>query len=287
MSKPHVAFVTSDKNGGRITDDDQILADALVDSGCEVSAAVWSDAGIAWQDYDAIVIRSSWDYHLRSEEFAGWLERIADLPVWNPVATLRGNMHKSYLLDLAETGLPVVETRLYRARERCDLKALRDETGWQEFVVKPAISATAHNTWRSNGIDTGEAQARVNEALAGSDLLIQPLISQVIDDGEYSYLFFGGGFSHAVLKRARPGDFRVQSDFGGSVERVFPDADLRVQSQRIADAIPGDWLYARIDVVNIDGRLMLMELELIEPHLFAAESSDAPGLFRDAVLARL
>ena len=235
--------------------DDRLLRDALVRRGAEARAVVWDDASVDWRAFDAIVVRSTWDYHKRIDEFRAWLDRMDGLPLWNPPSVLRWNTHKAYLLDLQARGIEIVPTLLVPAGS--------------SFIVKPAVSATAFRTERH---------------AADTDVLIQPFVPEVLTDGELSFMFLGQKFSHAVRKRAASGDFRVQNEFGGSAERFEPDEDLIAQAARIAAALGDEWLYARIDCVVRDGRLILMELEASEPSLFLdAESAER---FADAIVSR-
>ena len=232
--------------------DDRVRRDALVRRGAEARAVVWDDASVEWRAFDAIVIRSTWDYHTRIGEFRAWLDAMEGLPLWNPPDVLRWNTHKSYLLELQARGIAIVPT-LYVPRGA-------------SYIVKPAVSATAFRTERHENDD---------------DLLIQPFVPEVVDDGELSFVFLGRRFSHAVRKRAAGGDFRVQSDFGGTAERFAPAPELIAQAEEIASMLGERWLYARIDCVVRDERLLLMELEATEPSLFLDEAS--AERFADAI----
>lgn len=231
--------------------DDRLLLDHL-----PARAVPWDDATVDWNEFDAIVLRSTWDYHKRIDEFRAWIDRLdaSGAPLWNPPALLRWNTHKRYLIDLAARGVNVVPTLL------CS-----------RVVIKPAVSATAYRTSVLDPFD--------------QEMLVQPFIDEVVTSGEWSLVFFAGAFSHAVIKRARPGDFRVQSDFGGSHERAQPDASLIAGAQDILRAVEEPWLYARVDGVVRDGRLLLMELEMTEPSLFL--DAAAAARFADAIMNAL
>ncbi|HET8775092.1 MAG TPA: hypothetical protein VFP80_14925, partial [Thermoanaerobaculia bacterium] len=162
--------------------DDRLLRDALVRRGVDVRAVVWDDPDAGWRSFDAIVVRSTWDYHKRLDEFRAWLDRMEGLPLWNPPAVLRWNTHKSYLFDLQARGIAIVPTLLVPRG--------------QGFIVKPAVSATAFRTERHE---------------TDCDVLVQPFVPEIVTDGELSFVFLGRRFSHAVRKRAASGDFRVQS----------------------------------------------------------------------------
>jgi glutathione synthase/RimK-type ligase-like ATP-grasp enzyme len=242
--------------------DDRLLRDALQRRGVDACAVVWDDPDVDWRTFDAIVIRSTWDYHKRVDDFRAWLDAMEGLPLWNPPSLLRWNIHKSYLLELEARGVSIVPTLLVRRGEEMP------HVPWPDVVVKPAVSATAYRTAR--GLERLDC-----------DMLVQPFVPEIVQDGELSFVFLGRQFSHAVRKRASDGDFRVQTDFGGSAERFAPHADLIAQAENIAATLGEEWLYARVDCVVRDGRLLLMELEATEPSLFL--DAAAAERFADAI----
>lgn len=256
--------------------DDQLLQTALLRRGYAADAVVWDDPTVDWQRYDAVVVRSCWDYHRRPDDFRGWIDRLERLGVrlWNPPALLRWNLDKRYLRDLADRGVPVVPTVYLERGAAPDLGALLRERGWNEAVVKPAIAATSFHTWRTPTVTATADQERFAALLAERALLVQPLLPQIVA-GEWSLLFFDGRFSHAVLKRPAPGDFRSQDEFGGTAERSEPPPGVVGQAQAVLEAIAGPCLYARVDGLLVDGVFTLMELELIEPSLFLGLAPEA------------
>lgn len=265
--------------------EDAPLRAALAERGAEVEVRRWDDPAVAWGETVA-VLRTPWDYVTRLSAFCAWLDRLHEAGgrVHNPLPTLRWNLHKGYLIELAEAGVEVTPTRLLRQGEAVDLDALRAETGWGELVVKPAISAGAHGTYRAHP-DDPQVPARVAASLAAGDTLVQPFLPEVLG-GELSLIFFAGAFSHAVLKVPTPGDYRVQSDFGGAVlplKAVAPP--VLAAAEAALAAAPVAWSYARVDGVLLAGRFVLMELELLEPELFLTQHPDAPARFAQALLA--
>jgi glutathione synthase/RimK-type ligase-like ATP-grasp enzyme len=259
--------------------DDRLLAAALRERGAAVEACVWDDAAVSWTAFDAVVLRSTWDYHLRVDEFHAWLDAMerGGVPLWNPSALVRANLHKSYLLDLAKRGIATVPTELLVRGETRTAREVMRARGWERAVVKPAVSATAYQTVVLDADSDADRDAQ------SADLLVQPFLEEIATAGEWSFVFLGQDFSHAVLKRPRSGDFRVQNDFGGSAERQVPPAPLLADAQRVVSAITPPWLYARVDGISHDGRLVLMELELTEPSLFLDET--AAARFAQAIVA--
>ncbi len=269
--------------------DDRLAAGALEDLGIGGEPAVWDDPGVRWSRYDAVVVRSCWDYHLREAELRRWIARLEALsvPLWNPPALLRWNMNKHYLRDLAAQGVPTLPTVWLERGGRAGLPDLLAANGWDQAVVKPTVSASAHETWRTSRDAAPDQQRRFEALLARGGVMVQRFAEEIETAGEWSLLFFGGRFSHAVLKRPRPGDFRVQTEHGGvAVSAVPPPAVLDRAGQALA-AVPGPWLYARVDGCGNGGDFQLMELEMLEPWLFFAHDPEAPGRFAAALVETL
>jgi glutathione synthase/RimK-type ligase-like ATP-grasp enzyme len=272
-----------------LTPDDQLGAAALRARGVDVRPGIWDDPSVDWPNCDAVVFRSPWEYHRRIDAFRAWLDRLdqAGVRTINPMPTLRWNLHKFYLRELEEAGVRLIPTAFVECGARASLAALLAERGWREVVVKPAISAGANETWRVAAPVSPEDDARFQRDARCRDTLVQQFATPILTEGEWSLLFFGGRFSHAVVKRPAAGDFRVQWYYGGAFEGVAPGAALIEQAERVLAAAPVEHTYARVDGVVIDGRFALMELELLEPALWLGADPAAPGRFAGAVLASL
>ena len=286
----NIALVTYDAQP-RATDDDRYLVDALVGRGVSVDERPWSDPTARWEQYDAVIVRSCWDYFHRADDFHRWLDELEarGARVFNATTTLRWNADKAYLRDLDAFGVPVIPTHWIDRGAASSLDDVRKRTGWSELVVKPAVSGGAHRTWRASPGDLADDK-RLSAMAADGTVLVQPLVDEIESEGEWSLIFFDGRFSHAVIKRPRSGDFRVQKEHGGTVEPIVPpasiiaDAARALEGARPAGAIP---LYARVDGCVVDGTLMLMELEVLEPELFLRTDAGAGDRLASALLARL
>jgi glutathione synthase/RimK-type ligase-like ATP-grasp enzyme len=268
---------------------DRLLQGELQRQGVEVVAPLWDDPAIRWSEFDSVVIRSCWDYHLRLAEFLAWVERLETqrVALWNPASLIRMNAHKAYLRAFESAGIPVVPTAWVEARSRKSLGEILGEREWTEAVVKPAVSASATGTWRVSweGARSTEVAERFGSMARAGDLLVQRFLPEIASIGEWSFVFLAGEFSHAVLKAPAPGDFRVQAELGGRAVAQEPSASLIAQAKAVARVVPEPWLYARVDGVEVGGRLLLMEVELIEPELFLefhpeAAARMARGLLR-------
>jgi glutathione synthase/RimK-type ligase-like ATP-grasp enzyme len=271
-----------------LSPDDRLLLPALAALAIQAGPAVWDDPGTPWERYDAVVVRSCWDYHHKADRFDEWTRRLetAGMPLWNPPAVLRWNARKTYLRELEEAGVPVVPTRFIESPGGPDLDAVLHDAGWREVVVKPVVSASAFETWRAER-GREEDGERFRQLVGRMPVMVQPFLPEIEREGEWSFCFFGGEYSHAVLKRPRPGDFRVQSDHGGVYHLADPAGALIEQAAAALGAAGNRTLYARVDGCVVRGELHLMELELLEPALFLALHPDAPDRFAAALAAAL
>jgi hypothetical protein len=271
-----------------LTDDDRPLIGALEKLGMPALPVRWDDESVALDAFQALVLRSTWDYHLRVAEFERWLTRVeqAGVPLWNPVALVRWNMHKRYLRELAEAGVMIPKTQWVNSGTAMQLRDVMDAEGWSEAIVKPAISASATDTSRVQADDAGDA-GRFDELLQRSDLLVQEIVPEVASVGEWSLMFIGGTFSHATLKRPRAGDFRVQQELGGSAVPASASTVAIATAAGIMSHLPHAPLYARIDGVVTPRGFMLMEVECIEPVLFFGHSPGSHDRFAHALKERL
>ncbi|MFC0624002.1 ATP-grasp domain-containing protein [Kribbella deserti] len=282
---PRLALATSAEHA-QLHEDDLPLLAALREAGLDAVPVVWTDPSIDWSSYDAVLLRSIWDYHKRYLEFTEWLGQLdkAGVRLLNDSALVRWNADKRYLLELREKGVAIVPTQV--AAGACLREVVGGLTG-QEIVVKPTVSASATHTVR--GIAGSAELAAELDKLPDGAYLVQPFQREVTADGEWSLLYFDGQFSHAVLKRAADGDFRIQQEFGGTSEAIEPPpAALEVAERTLASLdvrVPP--VYARIDGIMAGGRFLLMEAELIEPYLFLPDHPAAYTRFADVVTTRL
>jgi glutathione synthase/RimK-type ligase-like ATP-grasp enzyme len=282
---PSVAFATYRDEPG-ITADDAPAADGLRRAGVAVTPVVWDGSDPNWARFDAVVIRSAWDYFRKADRFERWvlgfMARGARL--WNPPDAVLWNINKRYLLDLAARGVNVVPTEYLTAAAHPHLRAILERRGWGEAVVKPAVAAGADGAWRTSLSSATADQARLVEQLDAGEALVQSYMPEIGSRGEWSLVFFGLEYSHAVLKRPRSGDFRVQEHLGGRTMQAEPGRGLVSQARAAVAAVGQPLLYARVDGVERDGRLVLMELEIIEPSLFLGLRPGAAGRFAEAIM---
>lgn len=265
--RPHVAVVTC-RDLPVPASDDALLVDALGAEAVTSTLVPWDEDDVDWSFFAGVVLRSTWDYHRRLDEFLGWVVRAgADTPMWNPPAVVEANAHKRYLLGLADAGVPVVPTTLVPRHTHLDLAELVAAHG--DVVVKPAVGAGARSTYRVRTAGDLDASTLAELTEAG-DVLVQPFVPSIVSHGETSVVWLDGGTAHAWRARPTDGDFRVERGPTGVVETIDPSptqvevAEAAVASVRDAGH---DLISARVDLVEIDGEPHVMELELIEPDL--------------------
>jgi glutathione synthase/RimK-type ligase-like ATP-grasp enzyme len=266
--------------------DDQLLLPALADLGITGVPVVWNDANADWGKFDAVVVRSCWDYHRNIAAFRSWLDRLERerVAVWNPTAVLRWNSDKTYLHDLADRGVPTIPTARIARGLTASIDAVLDAYRWTQIVVKPCVSASGYETHAFDVPLDHAAREIIRRVLATGDLLVQPFADESPAVGEYSFVFLDGAFSHAALKRATGDEFRVQREHGGTLEPIDASPPLVREARRVLDAVGAETLYARVDGILRDGRFMLMELELIEPNLFLGMQREAPARLAKAIV---
>ena len=267
------------------TASDALLAAALRARGVRVHHRAWDAIDPAHAAGQLLCLRSTWDYHLRGAEFAARLARCeaAGAMIANPAALVRWNMDKDYLRELAAAGVAMPAAEWFAPHERPDVDALRARHGWDDVVVKPRISATAHGTHRlSPGQTLGEAEWA--PALA-SGAIVQRFVPEVVN-GELSLVYFAGQYSHAARKTPQPGDYRVQSQFGGRYAIAEASAAACELAEAALAAAPARATYARVDLLETADGPLLMELELIEPELFLTLHPAAAATFAGALLAQ-
>jgi glutathione synthase/RimK-type ligase-like ATP-grasp enzyme len=282
----HISFVTNEA-WPSLTPDDQLLADYLRNKGVLVTASIWNDKHIDWSMFDAIILRSTWDYHQKIDEFKVWLKRLeaASRPVLNPVSIVKWNLNKGYLVELHDAEKHVPPFAFCRQNSNESLQQLFETRGFAKAVVKPAVSGGSFNTWVSDASSAIDDEPKFKAMLDTGDVIVQKFMDEIVDEGELSLMFFNKKYSHTILKRAKQGDFRVQSKFGGTVEKFEPAQEIVQYAESLLTEIKEPLLYARVDGVVSNGRFYLMELELIEPALFMEYDAKACENFYRALQA--
>lgn len=263
-----LAVLQGKEAGGR--KENQRLREALERQGATVRCIAWDGPEEEWCGIDALVIRTTWNYHLHANAFRAFLERrtAQGCRCFNSAALMNWNVDKRYLMDLDEAGIPIVPTRYLMQGDTLAALALPADWLSHPVVVKPTVSASAYDTLR---FDTGRQLLESDELIRlhrQHDVMVQPF-QHHIAEGEVSLVAIGGELMHAVRKVPAVGEFRVQGAYGGRIVEYLPDENDHALVNAIMTALPEIPAYARVDIVNDNDRhTALMELELIEPQLF-------------------
>lgn len=272
----NIAFVTY-KGFPDLTADDKTLAGYLAGKNIRVDTVLWDDEQVSWLQYDAIVLRSTWDYFDRVDEFDAWLQKLEQLNcrVFNPVPVMQWNKNKNYFIDFSQKGIQLPPYHYCLKNNGEKLVDILKKNNWAKAVVKPSVSGGALNTWVTELHSASADEASFAELLQNGDVIVQKFMDEIVTEGELSLVFFNKKFSHAICKRAKQGDFRVQTQFGGVATPFEPDELLLQQSLDLLKTINEPLLYARVDGIIVDGQFNLMELELIEPVLSVYSNENA------------
>ncbi|NVB37696.1 hypothetical protein G6O69_07615 [Pseudenhygromyxa sp. WMMC2535] len=283
--------------------DDRPLHAALARRGASVEQPCWDDPEVDWASFDAVVIRTTWDYQHRCQDFVRWAEAVeARTRLFNPAAVVAWNTDKRYLRELGERGVALAPSLWLEPGEAVDLRAAVADFASERAFFKPVVGASAVGTRRFSTTDADELAAAAADLdahlAAGEAMILQPYLASVEDQGELSVLVYDGEPCYGVRKIPVPGDYRVQDDYGASDEPWQPDEaarelvarSLAALGQRIRELGGRDeaLLYARVDMLrDHEGALVLNELELVEPSLFFRHDPRAGEGFADALLRRL
>ena len=263
--------------------DEEPLSHALHRARVSHRICAWDDPDVDWSKAQLTIPRSTWDYYREPEAFAAWMEYVdAVSTLHNSAKLMRWNMHKGYLGDLRERGVPVVPTVLVGKGSSITLAEICSARSWKRVVVKPAVGAASYLAQSA----TADALDEVpwSQRLAERDMLVQPFIESVNTYGERSLMVIDGELTHSVRKSPR---LSGEDEHASEAQPIEPAlADLARQAvSRIADEAP---LYARVDMVLDDaGEPMISELELIEPTLFFPQDPAACERFANGVRRRL
>ena len=271
-----------------MSESDGLVKRALEARGATVAVRAWNAPDASFDGFDAVIFRSNWDYHHAAEDFLTWLARweTAGVAFWNPPDLVRWNLSKRYLLDLDKAGVPVVPTVILEDGDAALLPSVMAERGWLLAVVKPLLSASAHDTTLVPLAEAPAVARAVADGRIRRPVMVQPFVEEIRRRGEWSLVFIDGTLTHAALKHPGDGDFRVQPRFGGRAAAARPDAAVAAVGRRALDALPLAPLYARVDGVETAAGFTIMEVELHEPGLFFPLAPEAAEAFADAILRR-
>ena len=264
--------------------DDAPLIESLKAKGVDVHQPAWTDE-INWENFDATIIRTTWDYHHNIDAFLDWVGRVPRL--FNNAEIIKWNANKSYLKEMESKGAVIAPTAWIPANAISCIKEIMNEFDTSYGFIKPQIGACASDTFRFKLDDYDKAQSFLNERVC-MEMMVQPYIESVETIGELTAIYFAGSFSHGVQKIPVKGDYRVQDDFGAKdMPYAFAEDEVALMDELLT-LVPQyqSLLYARFDFLKSkEGTLLLNELELIEPSMFFRHCLHSPHLFADAIIS--
>jgi len=250
--------------------EEQLLKSALEKQGLTVEITYWDNPSYDWSKTKSVIFRTIWDYFEKFEEFFKWLDEIKhQTQLINSYELVKWNIDKHYLKDLNENGINIVPTYFAKQNTKESLLDISNKMDWDDLVIKPAISAAAFQTFKILNNQINEKEELFQQLIKNRDMLVQPFFETISEFGEASLMIFDGKFSHAILKKAKEGDFRVQDDFGGTVHDYSPSIEEVEFALKVIKACKSAPLYGRVDIVwDQEKNIYLSELEIIEPELW-------------------
>lgn len=263
--------------------EDKILRDALESRGFRVGRFAWSRKDIDWSQSKYLLFRTTWDYHNKWKQFIDWLNKTKQESTFiNPIETIVWNFDKRYLLELENRGVNIAKTKVFEKGVEGKLKDAFSHFKIEELVLKPLISAGGRHTYRIKKENCEALEEVFRDLLKEEAMMLQEFQNDVPVNGEISLMFFGGKYTHSILKLAKSGDFRVQDDFGGSVhDHEASEEEVKFAKYALSQIQPIP-VYARVDVFRDNyGNLALAEIELIEPELWFRNYPEAAEVFAD------
>lgn len=265
--------------------EDQLLKEALESKGLKVYRTNWDDNQFDWSTTRFVIFRTTWDYFDRYQEFSEWLSFVSTKTnLINSEELIRWNVDKHYLNQLYQNGVNIPPTCFIEKGEKRSLFEIAAQFNWNEFILKPVVSGAARHTYRFEK-PTEELSQLFATLIQDEAFMIQEFQQQIVSKGEVAYMVFGGKFSHAVLKTAKQGDFRVQDDFGGTISDYFPSKEEIAFIEDVFQKIAPTPVYARIDVIwDNNDKLSVGEVELIEPELWFRRNTNSSKALAEAVI---
>ncbi|XP_064645375.1 uncharacterized protein LOC135498833 isoform X2 [Lineus longissimus] len=295
-AKDKIAIVicSDDLTGSWISQEDEALRNALAERNLDFTQVAWDDQDACWEDYSAILIRYTFDYVKKAEEFRTWVEErksIGKPRMWNSPDVILWNAHKRYLEYFRENGVNVPEiVYCEKGSAAPELIEVLSRRGWDKAVVKPAVSCGSYRLFAIETTDARAKQAEFEKYLQEGDMMIQRYVPEIKSNGEYSLMYFDKMFSHAVIKFPADGDFRTSPCLGViGIEPIDPPKHVLKMADRVVSLVKEDsLLYARVDVIELEnGEVTLIELEVIEPVLHLARKEGAADTFVAALVRNM
>ncbi len=273
----------------QVITEDLLVQKALETKGLKVIRTYWDNSKFDFSSAEIVLFRTIWDYFHRFDEFSKWLNNVkTKTKLINPPELIYWNIDKHYLNDLSENGINIPPTIFIEKGDTRNLKDLHIETGWPEMILKPAISGAGRHTYKLSENNIATHEIIYKQLIQNEAMMLQEFQYKITEKGEAAFILFNGKFSHAILKKAKYGDFRVQDDFGGTVHPYNAKLKEIKFAEEIVSLCSPLPLYARVDIIwDNDNKPAIGESELIEPELWFRNHPSAADVFAEAILEKL
>ena len=262
---------------------DNLIVNPLEEMGWICDQVPWdTNKLIDWDQYDSVIIRSTWNYQENFLKFINVLKEInsssADLQ--NPIDIVEWNLNKQYLKDLEDKNIKIVPSQWFKNFIPKEIIQSFLNFNSKKIIIKPCISANADFTYILEEKTALSKLKTLKKDFIDKEFIIQPFIQDIKNEGEYSLIYFGNTLSHVLLKTPKVGDFRVQEEHGGTLKSIInPEQALFRFGKNVINKLPRTCLYSRVDIVRNKNEFLLMEVELIEPSLYFNMDSKSPKKF--------
>lgn len=287
----NIALITYEDKGAydspTVENEDDKLLLFLKEKGLSIELVIWNDEKVNWENYQLAILKSPWNYFDLYEDFKTWLNLLEkkNIRLLNPIDVVRWNADKHYLKEIESAGLNITPSIFITNGDEINLNVFFEKFNTDKLIVKPCISGGAKNTFKVTLDNVEEINQKLRLLIQKEDFIIQPFLAEILESGEWSFIFFNGIYSHTLVKKAKQGDFRVQPAHGGSVHVQNPDQNLIEIAAEYVKLFAKNCLYARVDGTFVNNQFLLMELELIEPFLFLNTSNQNYGNYYNALKA--
>ncbi|TXN35611.1 hypothetical protein FVB32_13615 [Flagellimonas hymeniacidonis] len=286
---------TTSKSIDNVLLEDGLVSDALKSNGLRVARKSWDDPEFDWTTTKYALFRSTWDCFERFPEFSLWLNDVSNkTQLINSENLIGWNIDKHYMQNMADAGITIPKTLFIEKSEGISLKEAYNNAienhnfSSKAFVLKPCFSGGARHTYKILPEEIVQHEAIFQNLIAEEAMMLQEFQQNIVEHGEISMMVFNGKFTNAVLKIAKPGDFRVQDDFGGSVQKYTPSQEEIDFAEKVVIAAPELPIYARVDIFkDNDGNWALAELEIFEPELWFRLYPEAADTLASCIKERL
>ena len=274
------------------------LEKELKKRGLKSAIVCWDDPKVKWEEATLTISRTTSTYFQDPEKFLAWARKVEGTStLWNPSPVMEWNYHKRYLLELQDHGIPMPETLLIPQNTEQPIEEILETIPWDDFILKPSIGAGSGGLRRFSK-DSSDLEAHFRNLnkhgfkqvfnfgeleFIPCDTLVQPFIPEIMKNGEASLIFFGGKYSHSMLKKVKTGDFRAHPLWGAEVGRYHPsEREIEVAFQSL-EVVEHPIEYARIDMIPTDSDPLVIEVELLDPNLFFDHLPETVGSFADHI----